>query len=110
IALFIVVSAVGEGGWVLPTSLYALASLAYLLALAQHDLVARRTWFHAAAPRTSRLAAGGAAVGIVAIATALAAGPSVPGAGGSPLLDYKGGAGGHAGSLLSAPPPIISLR
>jgi hypothetical protein len=110
IALFIVVSAVGEGGWVLPTALYALASLAYLLALAQHDLVARRTWFHAAAPRTSRLAAGGAAVGIVAIATALAAGPSVPGAGGSPLLDYKGGAGGHAGSLLSAPPPIISLR
>ena len=84
IALFIVIAAVGEGGWVLSTSLYALASLAYLLALAQHDLVARRTWFHAAAPRASRLAAGGVLVGTVAIVAALAAGPSVPGAGGSP--------------------------
>ena len=110
IALFIVVAAVGEGGWVLSTALYALASLAYLLALAQHDLVTRRTWFHAAAPRASRLAAGGVLVGTVAIAAALAAGPSVPGAGGSPLLDYKGGANGTAGSLLSAPPPILSLR
>jgi len=110
IALFIVVAAVGEGGWVLSTSLYALASLAYLLALAQQDLVARRTWFHAAAPRASRLAAGGVLVGTVAIVTALAAGPSVPGAGGSPLLDYKGGAGGSSGSLLSAPPPILSIR
>jgi hypothetical protein len=110
IALFIVIAAVGQGGWVLPTALYALASLAYLLALAQHDLVARRTWFHAAAPRPSRLAAGGVLIGTVAIAAALAAGPSVPGAGGSPLLDYKGGAAGTAGSLLSAPPPILSLR
>jgi len=110
IALFIVVAAVGQGDWVLPTSLYALASLAYLLALAQSDLVARRTWFHAAAPHASRLVAGGTAIGMVAVATALAAGPSMPGAGGSPLLDYKGGAGGSAGSLLSAPPPILSIR
>jgi len=110
IALFIVVAAVGEGDWALPTALYALASLAYLLALAQHDLVARRTWFHAAAPHASRLVAGGTVVGIVAIAAALAAGPSVPGAGGSPLLDYKGAGGGTAGSLLSAPPPILSIR
>ena len=111
IALFIVVAAVGDGSWVLPTALYALASLAYLLALAQHDLVARRTWFHTTAPHASRLAAGGVAVGLVAIVTALAAGPSVPGAGGSPLLDYrKIGRGGGQGSLLSAPPPILSIQ
>ena len=38
IALFIVIAAIGSGGWVAPTALYALAALGYLLALAQHDL------------------------------------------------------------------------
>ena len=108
IALFIVVAAMGGGGWVAPTALYALAALAYLLALAQHDLVARRTWFHAARPRGSRIAAGGAVVGALAIVVSLAVGPSVPGAGGSPLLDYRAlGRGNTEGSLLSAPPPIL---
>ena len=110
IALFIVVGAMGGGAWVSPTALYALAALGYLLALAQHDLVARRTWFHAARPRGSRIAAGGAVVGAVAIVVALAVGPSVPGAGGSPLLDYKGGFGSSDNSLLSAPPPILHIQ
>jgi transglutaminase-like putative cysteine protease len=110
IALFIVVGAMGDGAWVAPTALYALAALAYLLALAQHDLLTRRTWFHAARPRGSRIAAGGAAVGAVAIAVSLAVGPSVPGAGGSPLLDYKGFAGNNDSSLLSAPPPILHIQ
>ena len=89
VALFIVVAAMSGGGWVAPTALYALAALAYLLALAQHDLVTRRTWFHASRPRGSRIAAGGALVGAIAIVASLVIGPSVPGAGGSPLLDYK---------------------
>ena len=59
VALFIIVAAMGSGGWVAPTALYSFAALAYLLALAQHDLVTRRTWFHANEPRASRLAAGG---------------------------------------------------
>jgi transglutaminase-like putative cysteine protease len=111
IALFIVVAAIGSGGWVWPTALYAIAALAYLLALAQNDLTTRRTWFHASRPRGSRLAAGGALVGAIAVATALVVGPSVPGAGGSPLLDYRSlGRGSGGGSLLSAPPPILSIR
>jgi transglutaminase-like putative cysteine protease len=110
IALFIVVGAMGGGAWVLPTALYAFAALGYLLALAQHDLVARRTWFHAARPRGSRIAAGGALVGALAIVVSLAVGPSVPGAGGSPLLDYKGGFGSSDNSLLSAPPPILHIQ
>ena len=111
IALFIVIAAVGSGGWVAPTALYALASLGYLLALAQHDLAVRRTWFHTTRPRESRLAAGGIVVGTVAVAVALILGPSVPGAGGSPLLDYRAlGRGNSEGSLLSAPPPILSIR
>jgi transglutaminase-like putative cysteine protease len=110
IALFIVVGAMGGGGWVAPTALYGLAALGYLLALAQHDLVARRTWFHAARPRGSRIAAGGAVVGAMAIAVSLAIGPSVPGASGSPLVDYKGGFGANDGSLLSAPPPILHIQ
>ncbi len=110
IALFIVVGAMGGGSWVLPTALYGLAALGYLLALAQHDLVARRTWFHAARPRGSRIAAGGGLVGVVAIVFSLAVGPSVPGAGGSPLLDVKGIGGANDGSLLSAPPPILHIQ
>jgi transglutaminase-like putative cysteine protease len=111
IALFIVIGAIGSGGWVAPTALYGLASLGYLLALAQHDLAIRRTWFHTSRPRESRLAAGGTIIGAVAVAAALVAGPSVPGAGGSPLLDYRAlGRGNTAGSLLSAPPPILSIR
>jgi hypothetical protein len=110
IALFIVVGAMGGGSWVLPTALYALAALAYLLALAQHDLVVRRTWFHAARPRGSRILAGGAAVAAVAIGLSLAVGPSVPGAGGSPLLVVKGSGGANDSSLLSAPPPILHIQ
>ncbi len=110
IALFIVIGAMGGGAWVAPTALYGLAALGYLFALAQHDLVARRTWFHAARPRGSRIAAGGAAVGAIAIVLSLVVGPSVPGAGGSPLLDYKGGFGSNDGSLLSAPPPILHIQ
>jgi transglutaminase-like putative cysteine protease len=106
-----VIAAIGSGGWVAPTALYALASLGYLLALAQHDLAIRRTWFHAGRPRESRLAAGGVAVGAVAVAVALIAGPSVPGAGGSPLVDYRAlGRGDLEANLLSAPPPILSIR
>lgn len=110
IALFIVIQAMSDGGWVAPTVLYALAGLAYLLALAQNDLVARRTWFHAAHPRGSRIAAGGALVGAMAIVASLAVGPSVPGAGGSPLLDYKALGRGNSPSLLSAPPPILKIQ
>ena len=111
IALFIVVAAIGAGGWVAPTALYALASLGYLLALAQHDLAVRRTWFHTTRPRESRVAAGGIIVGAIVVAAALVVGPSVPGAGGSPLLDYRAiGRGDNEGSLLSAPPPILSIK
>ena len=111
IALFIVVAAIGSGGWVAPTALYALASLGYLLALAQNDLVTRRTWFHASRPRGSRVASGGVLVGAIALALALSVGPSVPGAGGSPLLDYRAlGRGSGEGNLLSAPPPILSIK
>ena len=110
VALFIIVAAMGSGGWVAPTALYSFAALAYLLALAQHDLVTRRTWFHANEPRTSRLAAGGVVMGAVAVATALIAGPSVPGASGSPVIDLKHLAGAGAGNLLSAPPPILSIK
>src|SRR4029077_18800773 len=35
---------------------------------------------------------------------------SVPGAGGSPLLDYKGLAGSSEDNLLSAPPPILHIQ
>ena len=64
VALFIVVAAMGSGGWVAPTALYALASLAYLLALAQHDLVdPPHVVPREPSPRGSRIAAGGALVG-----------------------------------------------
>jgi transglutaminase-like putative cysteine protease len=111
IALFIVVAAVGEGSWVPSTALYALTGLAYLLSLAQDELLARRTWFHANSPHAPRVAVGGALVGAIAVIAALAAGPSVPGAGGSPLIDYrKIGEGRGQSNLLSAPPPILSIR
>jgi len=109
VALFIVVAAMGSGGWVAPTALYALAALSYLLALAQYDLVTRRTWFHAARPRGSRLAVGGMLIGATSVAFALIVGPSVPGAGGSPLVDYRHIGGSSDGNLLSAPPPILSI-
>ena len=58
-----------------------------------------------------RVAAGGALVGSIAVIAALIAGPSVPGAGGSPLLEYKNlGRGDGQANLLSAPPPILSVR
>jgi transglutaminase-like putative cysteine protease len=111
IALFIVVAAVGEGSWVASTALYALAGLAYLLSLAQNDLLTRRTWFHTNAPRAPRVAAGGALIGAIAVIAALVAGPSVPGADGAPLIDYrKLGDGGGSPSLLEAAPPILTLR
>src|SRR5436853_242833 len=77
----------------------------------QHAPTARRTAFRASRARGSRIASGGVLVGALAVALSLSVGPSVPGAGGSPLLDYRAlGRGAGEGNLLSAPPPILSIK
>lgn len=110
VGLFVVTMALGSGRWAPATACYALAALAYLLALQHEEVAARRAWFHAKAPRPSRVVAGGIGAAVVVVLVAVTLGPAVPGARGGALLDYRSLGAGSQGSVLSAAPPILSLR
>jgi transglutaminase-like putative cysteine protease len=110
IALFISIAALGEGRWAPTTACYALAVLAYLLVLQYDELTERRSWFHTAGAKRSRLLAGGVAAAAIVVIVSIAIGPSMPGAEGEPLLDYRALGEGGQGNVLTASPPILSIR
>jgi transglutaminase-like putative cysteine protease len=110
IALFVSITALGSGRWAPTTACYALAVLAYLLALHHEEVTARRTWFQARDDHRSRILAGGVAGAAVVVFAAVTLGPSVPGARGDAWLEYKSLGAGSKGSVLSAMPPILTLR
>ena len=103
------IAAVGGGGWVAPTALYALA-VARLPARARAARSRRPAHVVPREP-AARVAHRGrrrARSARSRSSLSLVVGPSVPGAGGSPLLDYRAlGRGSSEGNLLSAPPPIL---
>jgi transglutaminase-like putative cysteine protease len=110
IALFISIAALGEGPWAPTTACYALAVLTYLLVLNHGEITERRSWFHTARSRRSHLLAGGALAAVGVVLVAITIGPSLPGAEGDPLLDYRSLGESGQGNVLTAAPPILTLR
>jgi transglutaminase-like putative cysteine protease len=109
IALYVAIAALGSGAWAAATACYALAVIAYLLALQHADLSTRRTWFHSRRSRRSQLVAGGATAGALVVAFAIAVGPLFPGARGDPWVDYRRLGRGDAESILNAASPFLSI-
>jgi transglutaminase-like putative cysteine protease len=110
IALFVSITALGSGRWAATTACYALAVLGYLLALHQEEVTARRTWFQARDDHRSRIVAGGVTGAAAVVFVAVTLGPWVPGARGDAWLKYKSLGSGSKGSVLSATPPILTIR
>jgi transglutaminase-like putative cysteine protease len=110
LVLFVAIAALGDGSWVLITMIYAFAVGLYLLALHQSEMSERRSWFHAATSRRSRVLQGGVtgAVGIVLLAALIA--PIVPGSRSTPWFDYRSLGDGEGGGLLKATTPIVSIK
>jgi transglutaminase-like putative cysteine protease len=89
LALFVAVSALGDGAYALLSGIYAATCALFLLARQQVVLADRRTWFHVRPARHSRLVAGGLAT-VAAIATLGAIlGPQLPSAQSAALFDYQ---------------------
>ncbi len=110
IALYVAIAALGAGRWAPTTACYAAAIVAYLVALHHADVNARRTWFHTARPRRSRLAAGGLVAGAILILLTVAIGPRVPGARGAAWLNYRKLGSGNSTNPLEADSPLVSLH
>lgn len=110
LVLFVAIAALGEGGWAGVTICYGIAVAAYLLVLHHAELLDRRSWFHAAHARRSRVLSGGAvsAVGVVLLAVLVA--PVLPGSRGDAWLDYRSIGDGDGGGLLRASSPIVGIR
>jgi transglutaminase-like putative cysteine protease len=109
VALYVAIAALASGSWVAATALFALATVAYLVAVHHAEGTARRTWFQSARGRRSRVLAGGMVAGTVAVAFAVSAGPAFPGARGEPLLDYRDLGRGQGQTPIVAKSPLVSI-
>jgi transglutaminase-like putative cysteine protease len=97
LALFVAVSALGDGPYAVTTGVYAAACALFLLAQQQVGLADRRTWFHVRPARRSQLVTGGVAI-VAAIAVVGAIlGPRLPTAQSAGLLDYEEWGEGRGG-------------
>lgn len=110
VALYVAVNALGAFGWATTTACYAIAIIGYLAALHWSELSARRTWFSTREHRRSRLAAGGAAIGMIIVLVAVVVGPRAPGARGPAWINYRKLGVKNAPSVLSAQSPLVSLK
>jgi transglutaminase-like putative cysteine protease len=110
IALFVAVCALGSGGWAATTAIYGIAVVEYLVALQYAELLTRRTWFQSSGHRRSRLAFGGAAIGVLVVVSALVFGPGVPGARSAAWIEYRKLGTGKGSSILSVTSPLVSVK
>lgn len=111
IVLFIAVIALGSGAYAAITMAYAAAVMCYLLARSIEQLAESHSWFSGCGHgRLSRLAAAGIAAGALAVTLGAALGPELPGARGSPLLDYRDLGAGHGARRWETVSPLVDIR
>ncbi len=110
LALFVAVSALGEGSYAFTTGLYAGACALFLLAQQHASFIDRRTWFHVRPARRSRLVVGGmVTVFVIALAGAIL-GPQLPSAQSAGLLDYQDWGEGRGGpGSVRIVSPLVSI-
>ena len=111
LTVFVTVSALGRGSHGPTTAAFGAGVAVFLLAQHRSTLTDRRARFHAGASRVAAPIAGAAAATVIAIAAALIAGPTLPGARSSPLLDYRrlGGTGTGPNHLVVIT-PLVDIR
>jgi transglutaminase-like putative cysteine protease len=109
VALYVSVAALGSGRWAPTTACYALAVVAYLVALHHSEVTARRTWFHTGDTRRSQAVAGGLVGGALIVAFSVAVGPSFPGASGSALINYRKLGDGDGPNVLQTESPLLNI-
>jgi transglutaminase-like putative cysteine protease len=74
------------------------------------DVTERRTWFHAAHARRSRVLAGGSTAAVAIVVLAALVGPLLPGARSDAWFDYRSIGDGEGGGLISPEAPIVRIR
>ena len=109
IALFVSVSALGDGETLVPTAVYALSIVFYLLAERHADLI-QRVPMQTSKPRRSRLASGGFLLGVLIVGTASVIGPALPGARSEAWVDYRSIGDDIEPSSLGSESPMISIQ
>jgi transglutaminase-like putative cysteine protease len=111
LTVFITVSALGRGSHAATTAAFGAGVGFFLLAQHRSTLSDRRARFHAGPNRAAVPIAGAVAATVIAIVAALLAGPTLPGARSSALLDYHrlGGTARSAGNLVVVT-PLVDIR
>ena len=110
LALFVAVSALGDGDHSITTGLYGAATAGFLLAQQQVALADRRSWFHVRPPRRSRLAAGGMAMIVAVAVVGTVVGPRLPSAESVGLLDYQNWGEGRGGpGAVRIVSPLVNI-
>jgi transglutaminase-like putative cysteine protease len=111
LTVFVTVSALGRGSHAATTALFGAGVACFLLAQQRSALTDRRARFHAGPNRVAVPVAGAVVATVVAIAAALLAGPTLPGAKSGPLIDYHrlGGATRGPGNLVVVT-PLVDIR
>jgi transglutaminase-like putative cysteine protease len=111
LTVFITVSALGRGAQAASTAAFAAGVGFFLLAQHRASLSDRRARFHGGPNRAAVPIVGAVAATALAIAAALVAGPALPGARSTALLDYRklGGADRGRGNLVVVT-PLVDIR
>ncbi len=112
LVLFVAVIALGSGAYTAVTAAYGAAVAAYLLAGRIEHLAGSYSW----SPEVRRggvlrgLAVGGLAAGALAVAAGAVVGPSLPGASGSAILDYRELGEGQGPGSWQTISPLVDIR
>lgn len=110
LALFVAVSALGDGDHSISTGLYGAAAAGFLLAQQHVALADRRSWFHVRPARPSRLTAGGIAMIVAVAVIGVAVGPRLPSAESVGLLDYQDWGEGRGGpGAVRIVSPLVNI-
>jgi transglutaminase-like putative cysteine protease len=111
LTVFVTVSALGRGSHAPTTAAFGVGVACFLLAQQRSAITDRRARFHAGPSRVALPIAGAVGATAIAIAAALVAGPTLPGARSSPLIDYRrlGGSARGPGNLVVVT-PLVDIR
>ncbi|MDQ1534972.1 MAG: hypothetical protein QOF28_2733, partial [Actinomycetota bacterium] len=111
LTVFVTVSALGRGSHAPTTAAFGAGVGFFLLAQHRSTISDRRARFQAGTKRVATPIAGAAAATLIAIAAALIAGPTLPGARSAPLLDYRRlGGKDTSGNHLVVVTPLVDIR
>ena len=109
-ALFVAVAALGKHAYTATAVVWLLATFAFLLTHHVVHISNDQAGFHSTTPRRSRLVAGGAIGGVLAVFFAALIGPQLPSASSPPLLKYRNLGSNDGPAIIRTISPLVSIR